>query len=84
MTRPASAETAPASSAAASGLTINAMFAETVARHGDKTALLHKTGGKDGTWTPITYNELAERVRRVAGGLRALGVNPGDRVALLS
>src|SRR5579862_4907844 len=29
-----------------------------------------------------TYRELAERVARLAGGLRALGLEPGDRVLL--
>jgi fatty-acyl-CoA synthase len=29
----------------------------------------------------LTYRELAARVRRLANGLRALGVNPSDRVA---
>jgi acetoacetyl-CoA synthetase len=29
----------------------------------------------------LTWGELREQVRRIAGGLRALGVEPGDRVA---
>src|SRR6266446_5836599 len=29
-----------------------------------------------------TYREFAERVARLAGGLRARGLNPGDRVLL--
>ncbi|MFI6735439.1 AMP-binding protein [Nonomuraea sp. NPDC050451] len=32
----------------------------------------------------FTYAELWERVRRLAGGLAATGVRPGDRVAALS
>jgi acyl-CoA synthetase (AMP-forming)/AMP-acid ligase II len=32
----------------------------------------------------FTYSQFAERVSRLAGGLRAAGVKPGDRVAFLS
>ena len=32
----------------------------------------------------LTYAQLAERVRKLAGGLHQLGVAPGDRVAFLS
>src|ERR1700682_3669437 len=30
----------------------------------------------------ITFGELSESIRRIAGGLRDLGVAPGDRVVL--
>src|SRR6476620_6264617 len=33
---------------------------------------------------PIAYEELRHAVREIAGGLAALGVAPGDRVAILS
>lgn len=36
--------------------------------------------GPGGTWT---WGRLAEQVRRLAGGLAALGLTPGDRLALL-
>ena len=35
-------------------------------------------------WRGLTWVQLAERVTRVAGGLLALGVNPGDRVAIMA
>src|SRR5262245_28149688 len=31
----------------------------------------------------LTYGELGDRVRRLAGALRAAGLQPGDRVAYL-
>ena len=45
--------------------------------HPDRPALLH---GDRLVWR---YRELAARVARLAGHLRALGLAPGDRVALL-
>jgi acetyl-CoA synthetase len=38
--------------------------------------------GEEGTTRTLTYAELLRDVNRAAGGLRALGVMPGDRVAL--
>ena len=46
-----------------------------LARHGDREALLF-----EGTWH--RSRELAERSRRIATGLIAEGVGPGDRVAV--
>lgn len=34
------------------------------------------------SWVPLTYSELGREVSRLARGLRALGIGPGDRVAL--
>jgi acetyl-CoA synthetase len=36
---------------------------------------------EDGTKGVLTYDEVADRSARVAGGLRALGIEEGDRVA---
>jgi fatty-acyl-CoA synthase len=38
-------------------------------------------GVRDGHRTTISYGELTERADRLCGGLRGLGVRPGDRVA---
>ena len=38
----------------------------------------------DGRWVPVTYRELAEQVTRLAAGLIASGIQPGDRIALCS
>lgn len=45
--------------------------------HGNRAAL-HTPAGA------VTWVELEQRVRRAAGGLRDLGAQPGDRVAILS
>lgn len=38
----------------------------------------------DGAWQSLTHREAAERVRAIALGLRELGIQPGDRVSILS
>jgi long-chain acyl-CoA synthetase len=45
----------------------------------DAPALREKRRGR---WHELTWGEYAERVARIAGGLRELGVQPGDRVAI--
>ena len=61
--------------------TVNQLFLDAVKRFDKPDALLHKV---DGTWVPISHRTIVERVRRVALGLRKLGINPGDRVSILS
>lgn len=61
--------------------TINAFFFDAARRFDKPEAMLHKV---DGAWTPISHRTLLERVRRVALGLRDLGLAPGDRVGILS
>jgi long-chain acyl-CoA synthetase len=38
----------------------------------------------DGGWRGLTWGQLGERVRAIGGGLVASGIEPGDRVALMS
>jgi long-chain acyl-CoA synthetase len=38
----------------------------------------------NGIWTPVTWRELAGQVRGIAAGFIAAGIQPGDRVALMS
>jgi long-chain acyl-CoA synthetase len=38
----------------------------------------------NGTWTPVTWREFAGQVRGLAAGFIAAGIQPGDRVALMS
>ena len=38
----------------------------------------------NGAWTPVTWREFAGQVRGLAAGFIASGIQPGDRVALMS
>jgi long-chain acyl-CoA synthetase len=50
-------------------------------RHAKSDAFNHRTSGE---WVNISAPEFVERVKNVALGLAALGIRPGDRIALLS
>ena len=52
-----------------------------VLRHNKQDALNHR---EDGKWLNIPAADFIERVKNVALGLAALGIRPGDRIALLS
>ncbi|HXH56217.1 AMP-dependent synthetase/ligase [Iamia sp.] len=62
------------------GQTVTSLFAETVARIGDHTALRWKVGED---WRQWTFSELADLACRAATGLTAAGVGRGDRVVLM-
>jgi long-chain acyl-CoA synthetase len=59
--------------------TIHAFF-ETAAQAASAVAVRRRLS--PGRWSALTWAEYAREVRRVARGLAALGVRPGDRVAL--
>ena len=61
--------------------TLNKLFFDAIEKFNKPDALQYK---KDGTYVPISSREVADRVRQVALGLRDLGVQRGDRVAILS
>ncbi len=52
-----------------------------LADHAKPDQFLYKEGG---AWRPIATAEFCERIRDLAAGLRAMGVRPSDRVAILS
>jgi long-chain acyl-CoA synthetase len=49
-------------------------------RYGERPAARFK---RDGEWREVSYTELGETVSEIARGLVDLGLQPGDRVALL-
>lgn len=57
------------------------MFVNRAERYGTKTALLAKQQGR---YREISWHDFSSSVRRFALGLAYLGVQPGDRVCLLS
>ena len=58
-----------------------AMFYAQAAELGDRPFLWEKSGG---AYWPLSWGDTATRVSRLARGLQALGVKPGDRVVLVS
>ena len=57
--------------------TVATLFAQQVRRGGDRIALADRV-------RTVSYGELYERARRLAGVLEAHSLSPGDRVAILS
>jgi acetyl-CoA synthetase len=53
-----------------------------LARRGDKTAIIFEPNNPDEKALHITYNELYDRVARMANVLREQGVQKGDRVCI--
>jgi long-chain acyl-CoA synthetase len=58
------------------------LFFDAIDRIDSPHALRYRVGERD--WRSISHRELLERVRRTALGLKALGLERGQRVAILS
>jgi long-chain acyl-CoA synthetase len=69
----------PQVSAAATSLP--GLCLDAIAKHNKQDALNLKV---DGVWVNVPAAAFVERVRHTALGLAALGIRPGDRIALLS
>ena len=57
-----------------------AVFEAQAQRRGDAAAVRHK---REGAWVEVSWAEVARRARCVADGLAAMGVRPGDRIAVI-
>lgn len=57
------------------------LFFDQAASLGNKPLTYQKTGGK---WVPASWADTAVLVKKLAAGLIAQGVEPGDRVALVA
>ena len=71
----------PAHERATGSATIADLIGRAAARYGAAPAVRHKA---DGEWRDVGYDELAAVVSEVGRGLIDLGIQPGDRVAILS
>jgi long-chain acyl-CoA synthetase len=60
-------------------ITIPQLLRQRAAMHGDELALREK---EYGIWNPYSWSHYYETARAVALGLLALGLKPGDRVAI--
>jgi len=72
---------ATATESATASLTIADLIPSAATRHGERVAVRYK---RDGDWHDLTYVQLAEIVNEVGLGLLDLGIQPGDRVCILS
>jgi long-chain acyl-CoA synthetase len=61
--------------------TIINLFEDSVSRYADNVYLYEKTTAE---YKGYTYHEVKETVYKVAAGLLSIGVQPGDRIAILS
>jgi long-chain acyl-CoA synthetase len=74
-----SLETQPRRERATGATTVAGMVAATTERAG--TALRFH---RDGRWQELSYGDFGTAVREIARGVVALGIEPGDRVSILS
>jgi len=64
-----------------SELTLPKLLVRTARKYGDRKVAMREK--EFGVWRPITWQQYLDRVRRLALGFVALGLNRGDKVALI-
>ncbi len=62
-------------------LTLCGLLRATADAHGDQPAYSDREG--DGAWETLTWQQFRDKVLQLAAGLVSLGLQPGDRVALM-
>ncbi|MGH2985216.1 MAG: AMP-dependent synthetase/ligase, partial [Solirubrobacterales bacterium] len=72
----------PATDAATGSVTLADLFPAAARKHGPKRAVLYRSDS--GQWVSKTYTEVGEIVRKLSLGLIELGIDKGDKVAILS
>jgi long-chain acyl-CoA synthetase len=71
-----------ATEAATGARTLADLFPAAARKHGSKRAVVFKDDA--GNWVSRTYTEVGEIVRKLSLGLMDLGIEKGDKVAILS
>ena len=65
-------------------LTVNDFLRRAELLYPDRIAIVDEPSQPAESWDSITYREMARRANALAAGLDALGVQPGERVAIVS
>ncbi|MDW3213231.1 MAG: AMP-binding protein [Ilumatobacteraceae bacterium] len=65
-------------------LTVNDFIRRAEALYPDREAIADEPDQPAESWGTITYREMARRAKAMAAGLDALGIRPGERVAMMS
>ncbi len=65
-------------------LTVNDFLRRAELVYPDRIAIVDDPDQPANSWGSITYAEMARRARAIAAGLDALGIAPGERVAMVS
>jgi long-chain acyl-CoA synthetase len=66
------------------GRSIADAFAETVSERGDAPAFSDKVGIEGSAWRTLSWHELREQGLELAAAFVELGVQPGDRIAIMA
>lgn len=65
-------------------LTVNDFIRRAEALYPDREAIVDEPDQPAESWDSIDYREMARRAKAMAAGLDALGIQPGERVAMMS
>jgi acyl-CoA synthetase (AMP-forming)/AMP-acid ligase II len=65
-------------------LTVNDYLRRAEAIYPDRVAVVDEPDQPAESWGSITYREMARRAKAIAAGLDALGIEQGERVAMMS
>lgn len=63
-------------------MTLIAMIEDSIQKHANKPALAYKQKGD--TYQDISYSDFGDSIQQLSNGLRSLGVEKGDRIAIIS